>query len=140
MAWVVRLGWPEVPLVCRCVKDGAKQWRLAPDTPTHRWWLCPAPHGRKGRGLPPGTLSLPAPASAACDLDSSAPDRHWVPTPRQEPLLRYAPACTQPPPRAEPALPPVSQHGPSDQRQPLLLSREESPLSAGCDAGRSSSN
>lgn len=46
--------------------------------------------------MPPGTLSPPAPASSACDLDFSAPDRRWVPTPRREPLLSCAPARAAP--------------------------------------------
>lgn len=80
----------------------------------------------KGPTFAPSTFLLPAPASSACDLDFSAPDKLCVPTPRWEPLLRCAPAQAQPALQAEPAPPPVSQHSSSDQLQPFhLFSWEE---------------
>lgn len=45
--------------------------------------------------------------------------------------MRCAPAPAQPPPRAEPALPPVSQHSSSDQPQPLHLFSREKQLGCG---------
>lgn len=99
-------------------EGGAGQTPRPP--PQHGGYAWPPCHGQGvsfAPAPPARSCFSPAPASSACDLDFSAPDTGWVPTPLREPLLRCHPSPLAAPARAEPAPPPVSQHGPAAYRQ-----------------------